>query len=144
MKRESAKDIGQRVKAVRRALRYQQKEVAAALNIAAGYLSDIESGKANPGPEFFVKFAREYNVNLNYIFLGIGDMLLDADRKMTVREFSFDEEVDSIEKLNWLMEHSSFFKNAILSLASKTLLENEPLVRKSLQKNLPAKEEDQD
>ena len=142
MKRESTKDIGQRVKAVRRALRYQQKDVAAALNMAAGYLSDIEAGKANPGPEFFVKFAREYNVNLNYIFLGIGDMLLDADREMIVREFNFDEEVDSVEKLNWLMEHSSFFKNTMLSLATKTILENEPLVRKSLQKNLPAKEEE--
>ena len=141
MKRESTKDIGQRVKAVRRALRYQQKDVAAALDMAAGYLSEIEAGKANPGPEFFVKFALEYNVNLNYIFLGIGDMLLGADRKMTIREFNFDEEVDSVEKLNWLMEHSSFFKNAILSLASKTLLENEALINRSIQKKTSAKEE---
>lgn len=144
MKRESTKDIGQRVKAVRRALRYQQKDVAAALDMAAGYLSEIEAGKANPGPEFFVKFAREYNVNLNYIFLGIGDMLLGADRKMTIREFNFDEEVDSIEKLNWLMEHSSFFKNAILSLASKTLLENEALINRSIQKKTSAKEEEKE
>ena len=112
--------------------------------MAASYISEIEAGKAKPGPEFFVRFAAAYNVNMNYLFLGTGDMFVNLGQKMDIKEFNFDREVESIDTLVWLMEHSSFFKNTMLSLATKTILENEPLIRRSLQKNLPAKEEDRD
>jgi transcriptional regulator with XRE-family HTH domain len=74
----SATDIGQRLKAVRKRLHVQQQEMAAALKVASSYLSEIENGKGNPGPEFFVRLATQFNINLNYLFMGAPDMFIDA------------------------------------------------------------------
>jgi len=69
----SAVEIGQRIREVRRKLKIQQKDMAAALKIVPSYLWEIEKGNGNPGPELFVRLASEYNVNLNYLFMGKGD-----------------------------------------------------------------------
>ena len=63
-------EMGQRLKLVRKSLNLQQKEMAVELGIPASYLSEIESGKGNPGPEFFNKLACEYNISMDYLVLG--------------------------------------------------------------------------
>lgn len=133
-KRDSVIDVGQRIKDVRIALRMQQKDMAAKLGTVQSYLSEIESGKANPGPDFFLKLSHEFNVNLNYVFLGIGDMFFSTKKEISGGAFDFDEEVDSIEKVVWLMENCPFFKSTIFSFSYKTLLENEAIIKKSIKK----------
>ncbi|UCH92516.1 MAG: hypothetical protein JSV88_19775 [Candidatus Aminicenantes bacterium] len=83
-------------------------------------------------------------MKMNYLFLGTGDMIVKPEQRLSIKEFNFDRKVDFIETLLWLMENFPFFKNTMLSFASKTILETEPLIRKSLQKNISSKEEDQD
>jgi transcriptional regulator with XRE-family HTH domain len=100
--------------------------------MAPSYLSEIESGKANPGPAFFIRFSRQYNVSIEYLFHGRGEMFYDSKQNIIEKEFSLDEEVDSIEHVLWLMKQSSMLKNAILSYASKFLMENEEIIKKSL------------
>jgi transcriptional regulator with XRE-family HTH domain len=135
MKRETTADVGQRIKEVRLQMRVQQKEMAEKLQMAASYLSEIECGKANPGPEFFLKMAYEYNVNPNYLFLGLGDMFFGPERKLITEEFDLENgHVESVEKLLWMMDSSPFFKNNILSYASRFLLENEDFLKKSIEK----------
>ena len=133
-KHESVIDVGQRIKDVRIALRLQQKEMAARLRSAQSYLSEIESGKANPGLDFFLKLSYEFNVNLNYVFLGIGNMFFSTEKEISGKAFDFDGEVDSIEKVVWLMENCPFFKSTIFSFSYKTLLENETIIKKSIKK----------
>lgn len=133
-KRDSVIDVGQRIKDVRIALRLQQKDMAARLDTRQGYLSEIESGKANPGPDFFLKLSSEFNVNLNYVFRGIGDMFFSTKKEISGQAFDLDQEVDSIEKVVWLMENCPFFKSTIFSFSYKTLLENEAIIKKSIKK----------
>ena len=76
--------IGERVKEVRKALKFQQKEMAAGLKMSVSYLSEIESAHAKPGPEFFITFSGTYNVSLEYLLLGRGDML--CDRSISLRQ----------------------------------------------------------
>ena len=141
MKRETVTDVGQRIKDVRLNLRLQQKEMAASMQMAPSYLSEIEAGKANPGPEFFLKLAYEYNVNPNYLFLGVGRMFLDQDLKIHEEEFNLvGGDIDSLEKLFWVIHHSPYFRNALLSYASRMFLENEAIIIKSIQQNNPRKE----
>lgn len=137
--REKIIELGQRVKRVRRVLLLSQKDMAAALDISPGYLSEIESGKANPGPEFFLKFSGDYDVSVEYLFHGRGDMFYPRNRKIeTAEDFHFDRDIESIEELVWLMEHSPFFKNMVLAYASITLLDNEDLIKKSVLKSQKA------
>lgn len=135
MKRETVTDVGLRIKAVRQQLRLQQKEMAAVLQMAASYLSEIEGGKANPGPEFFLKLVYDYNVNPNYLFLGTGEMFLGSESTIKAEEFDLERgNIDSPEKLLWIMDHSSFFKNTILSQASRIYIENVNLIKRNMQK----------
>ena len=102
MVKNDIKAIGQRLKEVRKTLRIQQKVVADMLKTSPSYISEIESGKANPGPEFFLKFHNAYKVNMNYIFLGEGRMFLKEQEMPKPVPYNFDEDIDSVEKVLWL------------------------------------------
>lgn len=130
-KQDNVSGIGQRLKEIRRQGRIQQKEMAAALDIAASYLCEIESGNSKPGPDFFIKVATAYNVNLNYLLLGTGDMF-GAGNKIKAKSIEIENGIESMEELIWLMENSKFFRNAVLSVANKLLIEEEEIIKKSL------------
>ncbi|MCP5102370.1 MAG: helix-turn-helix transcriptional regulator [bacterium] len=133
--------LGRRLRAVRKAMRYQQKDIAAKIGMSTSYLSDIEAGKRNPGPEFFLKLAYDFNVNPNYLFLGKGEMLLSSKPKQKVSEFDFNRELDTVEQVIWLIENSPYFKNTIMGFASKLLLDNEDTVKLSIRKYITSREE---
>lgn len=134
MKQDNLAAIGQRIKELRKYARLNQRELAASLNMASSYLSEIENGKANPGPEFFLKISYEYNVRIEYLFHGTGEMFYGTKLKVDSEEFDFSEEVDTIGQVVWLMEHSTLFKNTILGFASKFLMDNERIMKKSIGK----------
>jgi transcriptional regulator with XRE-family HTH domain len=133
--RESLIAIGQRIKALRKHLRISQRELAESFHMSCSYLSEIENGKGNPGPEFFLKLSDDYNVRIEYLFHGTGEMFYGTQRTTDSEEFDFNENVDTIGKVVWLMEHSPFFKNTILGFASKFLLDNERILKRSIEKN---------
>jgi len=129
IKQDNVSGIGQRLKEIRRQGRIQQKEMAATLDIAASYLCEIESGNSKPGPDFFIKVASEYNVNLNYLLLGTGDMF-GAGNKMKTKSFEIENGIESMEELIWLMEKSKFFRNAVMSVANKIVIEEGDIIKK--------------
>ncbi|MDQ1353037.1 MAG: Helix-turn-helix protein [Acidobacteriota bacterium] len=126
--------IGQRVKAVRESLRLSQREMAASLNTSASYLSEIEGGKANPGPGFFLGLSDAYNVSIEYIFHGEVEMFYDSKTRLPSKEFKNVNDIDSPEKLFWLMNRSSMFRNTILGYAARFYLENEATIKKNFRK----------
>lgn len=128
-KQDKVSGIGQRLKEIRRQGRIQQKEMAATLDIAASYLCEIESGNSKPGPDFFIKVATEYNVNLNYLLLGTGEMF-GAGNKIKTKEFEIENGIESMEEVIWLMENSKFFRNAVLSAANKIVIEEGEIIKK--------------
>ena len=74
MKKRYIVDIGKRLLELRSVLGIQQKDMARAIGINPGYLSDIENGKkTNPGFAFLHKISLHYQVSLDYLVHGIGD-----------------------------------------------------------------------
>jgi transcriptional regulator with XRE-family HTH domain len=132
---DSAADIGERIKNIRKKLSLHQKEMAASLNTSASYLSEIESGKANPGPGFFLDLSDVYNVSIEYVFHGEGEMFYDPTKKLPRTEFKDVNDIDTPEKLFWLMNQSSMFKHTLLGYAAKFYLENKALVKKSFRED---------
>jgi len=116
----SAIDIGQRLKAVRKRLHIQQQEMAAAMKVASSYLSEIENGKGNPGPEFFVRLAAEYPINLHYLFMGVGEMLTDEDGKAKKQDIDLDEPVETAAQVTRLIEDSAYLRSVVLTCVNKT------------------------
>jgi len=135
-KAESAGEIGMRLKDIRIQLRVSQRDMAETLKIAPSYLCEIESGRANPGPEFFVRLIKHYNVNLNYVF---GDPNASPTEPAPVvsakpQDFSLDDEIDSIEEIVWLLQNSKYFKNTMLAYANETIDKERALIEKRLPK----------
>ncbi len=134
-KNERLAAIGQRIKAIRGILRLSQREMAVALNTSASYLSEIEGGKANPGPGFFLDLSAVYDVSIEYVFHGNGEMFYDPKTRLPRTEFKDIGEIDSLEKLFWLMNCSAMFKNTMLGYAAKFFMENETIIKKNLRKD---------
>ena len=135
-KAENSDEIGMRLKEIRNNMRIGQREMAETLKISPSYLCDIENGRANPGPEFFVRLVKHYNINLNYLFLGSGNMKASLDRVQNIQDVKIGKEIDSIEELAWLMQHSKFFKNSILAQANSLINKETELIASSLKKNI--------
>lgn len=140
MSRSELIEIGQRIKTARKALRYSQREWAKELDMSHSYLSEIESGKARPKPEFFLKLSKKFGVSTDYLYHGTGNMFYAAwsQRKAEINDFDFDSELESIEQLVWLMENSTVFKNTVMGFASKFLLDNEEIIKKTIAKSKKA------
>jgi transcriptional regulator with XRE-family HTH domain len=130
----SAIDIGQRLKAVRKRLHVQQKDMASAMKVASSYLSEIENGKGNPGPEFFVRLAAEYPINLHHLFMGVGDMLVDEDGKAKKQNIDLDEPVETVEQMSRLIEDSVYVRSVVMTCINKTLFEEKALIKENIKK----------
>jgi len=129
-------DMGSRLKEIRRHLKVQQKDMAKTLEVQASYLCDIEAGKGNPGPDFFIKLSSQYNINLHYLLMGSGDMFIQTGpQKVKTEEFDITDGIDTIEKAAWLMEKSLYFKNMVLGACNKILYNDEEIIRKDIKKN---------
>ena len=134
-KHENSLDIGDRLKGIRKKLKLHQKEMAAALQIAPSYLCEIEKGNGNPGPELFVRLASEFNVNMNYLFTGNGEMFSDAPLKIKKQEFGINEDIDTLEKINWLYEKSIVFRGMLISQVNKIMYQEREMIEHNLRKD---------
>lgn len=63
-----------------------QSEMATAFNISKQTISDYERGRTFPKTDILEKLATEYNVNLNWLIAGQGNMLLSDDDKINSNE----------------------------------------------------------
>ena len=135
MKRDALIEVGKRIKLARKELRVQQKDVAEALGVSPSHLSEIEAGKSNPSTDFHLKLSELYNISVEYIFHGRGKMFYDDDLKLTEEEFDFKSDVDTLDKLIWLLRNSAYFKVAMLTHASKFAHLEEDVIKSSIKKN---------
>jgi transcriptional regulator with XRE-family HTH domain len=133
MKNKTLNVIGKRVKTVREALGMSGKDFARSLNISAPYLSQIERGKKNnPGVSVFYKIARVHNVSLDYLVCGIGDMFINAAHQHPGSQREYVDKIETPDDLYWFLENSTFFRNIIMGFAFKLHLENEEIIKRSL------------
>jgi transcriptional regulator with XRE-family HTH domain len=133
MKKKYYIDLGKRLTKVLRALGIDKKEMAKAVGIVPGYLTDLCKGnRTNPGIAVIYKIAKHYRVSLDYLLLGEDEMFLpDKDREEEKRK-NFEPVFNSIDDLVWLMKRSSYLKNTILGMAVKLYMENKEIVTQEL------------
>ncbi len=130
-------ESGERVKDVRRSLELSQKEFASQLNIAASFLSEIESGKTRPGYNFLVRMASAFNVNPTWIILGKGEMFFSEEDGSPGWNYDFGDHTESIRELLWYFKYSPLVKLSVMAFASKFLLDNEDIIKRDIKKNEP-------
>ena len=70
---------GQRLKNIRLALRLSQEDFGKIFNITKQYVYSLEKDKLTLNNEKLVKLLYDYNVNINYLLCGIGEMFLNSE-----------------------------------------------------------------
>ncbi len=124
-----------RLSAILRELALKPDEMEDKLGLSQSDLSEIELGKKDIEVGVFLQLATEFNVNLQYLYLGIGDMFQPVEEKDGGGEvYDFQGSPVSFEKFQWLMKKSAFFRHTIMSHACKILLLEEETVKASLKK----------
>ncbi len=81
---------GERIKNIRLGLRLSQDKFGEGLGITKQYVSNIENGVALMSNEKLTSLLLNFNVNINYILSGKGDVFLGVEQE--------DEEVDELEQ----------------------------------------------
>jgi transcriptional regulator with XRE-family HTH domain len=71
--------LGDRVKHIRKSKNLTQSEFAIVLETSAGFISDIESGNKIPGSELLKSLLRKFQVNINWILTGDGDIFISEE-----------------------------------------------------------------
>lgn len=126
--------IGSRIKLIRKKLFLQQKDVAAAIGVSSSHLSEVESGKSSANADFILKLSVRYNVSVEYIFHGRGEIFYRDESKLTDDPFDFNGAVNSIADFNWLIKHSSYVRISAMAFVSKLLLTEEAEIKRSITK----------
>ena len=70
-------EIGARLRQARKRLDKSQAIVSENFNISRGIISEWENGHVAPSLKFLVNFSKKYNISLDWLVSGTGDVFVD-------------------------------------------------------------------
>ena len=79
--------FNERIRLLRKTLGLTLKEMSGKLGIPLSTLSKYEQDVIKPGVEILSRIASAYNVNLNWLLTGLGDMFIDSAKAKEIVEF---------------------------------------------------------
>jgi len=137
---KNLEDIGKRVRTIRKELRLKQAEMAEKLDTFHSYISAVEKGKANPGHSFFFKISTVFDINLNFLFHGKGDMFLTkTPEKKNTEDYSLiPDEFGLIDPdfMRWLLDYSPLFYHNVIGFAFQFWYENEKAISREVERSI--------
>ena len=123
------KDIGKRLKEVRKVLKLTQSEITEPAGLSKSYLSELELGKSKSCSMLYQYLADEHNVNVNYILTGRGKMFIREENTIDTETFGHDSDI--VKEIFLLMKESNSFKYQVFALFSQLKAESPKLKGKS-------------
>lgn len=77
MKHQLKKEIGTRMRQVRKALGFTQNKIVSYFEIGRANYSRIEKGEIFPGAVILSRISTQFNVSLDWMITGVGDMFVE-------------------------------------------------------------------
>lgn len=138
--------IGNRLKDIRKKLNLRQKEFAESLGITMVTLSDIETGKKQPGGCTLYNLSKLCDVNLDFLLHGIGSMFRQVKEidGVTIEDNAFGILTNEVREMLWYMRNSSLARFAFITLAKEYIYRNRVILSQdiNLQKEKNEREND--
>jgi len=103
-------EIGERLKAVRKALKKTQTDMSKMSGFPLSAVSEMESGDLRPQPLYLVLLARDFYVNLNWVFTGTGAMF-NPDFEI---KWDFGQDTQRVFDMVYLLENSPEIRYMIM------------------------------
>lgn len=132
MKEYLWKEIGIRIQMVRKTLNLLQKDFARSLDISNASLSEMEAGNAKPRFELLYNITKRYNINLNYLLHGEGEIFMPNEIS---RQSAFEINPghrDFFKEFFYYFNCSYLVRTAMINYFRTYILEKESLIKKDI------------
>lgn len=126
------KEIGDRLQLVRKKLNFMQKDFARELDISNASLSEIEAGHAKPRFEVIYHLTRKYNVNINYLLHGEGEIFLNEEISRQSGISIKPENRDFFKDFLYYFNSSPLVRTAMMNYFRAYILEKEKLIERDM------------
>lgn len=135
MAKQDLVSFGQRIKAVRKALDFNQKDFAKTIGISNSFLSELEAGHTKASYDFFFNLSRQHRVNIHFLLHGQGDIIYEPSAEPPKLERDFGDFNDKVHEMLWYFENSPMVKMAVLGFYSRFMYDNEDYIAKDIKKH---------
>jgi transcriptional regulator with XRE-family HTH domain len=134
MKSELKKEIGQRMRKIRKALGYTQEQMVSYFHIGRANYSRIEKGEVHPGALILNTLRIKFNVSLDWLITNNGKMFLrDIEKREPEQRIDFGPSSGEIKELLSYMEKVPMVKHAILGFFLEYKLKNRKIIQDALE-----------
>jgi transcriptional regulator with XRE-family HTH domain len=127
------KEVGNRIKNIRKSVNLNQREFGKRLNISGASLSEIETGKFKPGFDLLMNLVKEFNAKLDYVFFGKGEMFADRTLSLPGRIEEFAVNINDVHKFLYHFERSPFIQYSVLTHFREMLIKNSEIISQDLE-----------
>jgi transcriptional regulator with XRE-family HTH domain len=135
MKQKLRKEIGMRVRSIRKTLGYTQDQIVSFFEIGRANYSRIEKGEIFPTPTILNTLCNEFHVSLDWLITNEGEMFLPRkQKKYGKKAIDFDESSEDISDLLFHMEKIPMIKHAILGYFLEYKYKNQHILREILKR----------
>jgi len=118
---------------IRKRLGFSIGEFADKLGVNANVIRDVENNNTEPGYSILMKLNESYNINPNYILLGIGEISTEKKQSETQDEFHVMEQGEDVANLVKAMAKSPLLRYAILSFALSYQVDKQYLIEQDME-----------
>jgi transcriptional regulator with XRE-family HTH domain len=122
---------------VRTELNLKQKELAAKMGMSGFALSQMEAGNARPRLMLFFHLSRDFDVNLDFLLHGEGDMFKSGktpSQSAAIETFQGDTK-KFLQSFHNYFELSPLFRFSMKAFFTNLLGDQEHLIKKEVEKN---------
>jgi len=116
--------VSARVRAIRKALDLNQKEFAQRLQAAGSSVSDVENGKYTPNFDMIRDLVKKFNVNIDYLMFGEGEMFIKPGRELFLGLEDLANRNEGVRKFLDYFEKSAIFRYKVMGTAEELLIDN--------------------
>ena len=82
--------FGERLQSVRKKMQLSQEDISTQIGISYRAYSSYERGDRKPPIDFLEKLATQFNINLNYLIAGIGEMFIPPKFEQAQKELALE------------------------------------------------------
>jgi len=125
--------VGQRLHNVRKALKLTIDQMKKKAKISHSMISDVEKGQKKVSTIYLNILANDFNVDLNYVFTGEGNIFKDNQAMMVLDE----DIIELVETMN----RDKLIKYTMLSYFLKYKVQSKALIYASLSQSMNEQEE---
>ena len=134
MKLQLRKEIGMRMRKIRKTLGFTQAHMVSFFDIGRANYSRIEKGEIFPTATTLNTLLREFNVSLNWLISNEGEMFLEK-REQGITNRAFGKYIDEINDLLLHLEKIPMVRHAVLGFFMEYKMNNQALLQEILEQN---------